>query len=53
MGKTLFDKIWSEHVVVQDIDKPSLIYIDLHLIHEVYFDLSQISLFDSQSELRI
>ena len=35
MGKTLFDKIWSEHVVVQDIDKPSLIYIDLHLIHEV------------------
>jgi len=35
MGKTLFDKIWDEHVVVQDIDKPSLIYIDLHLIHEV------------------
>ena len=29
MGKTLFDKIWDEHVVVQDIDKPSLIYIDL------------------------
>ena len=35
MGKTLFDKIWDEHVVVQDIDKPSLLYIDLHLIHEV------------------
>ena len=35
MGKTLFEKIWNEHVVVQDIDKPSLIYIDLHLIHEV------------------
>ena len=35
MGKTLFEKIWNEHVVVQDIDKPSLLYIDLHLIHEV------------------
>ena len=35
MGKTLFDKIWHEHVVVQDIDRPSLLYIDLHLIHEV------------------
>ena len=29
MGKTLFDKIWDEHVVVQDIDKPSLLYICL------------------------
>ena len=35
MGKTLFEKIWNEHVVVQDPEKPSLIYIDLHLIHEV------------------
>ncbi|HZQ03436.1 MAG TPA: aconitase family protein, partial [Gaiellaceae bacterium] len=33
MGKTLFDKIWDSHVV--DDDEPSLLYIDLHLVHEV------------------
>lgn len=33
--KTLFEKIWSEHVVVDDKDNPSLLFIDLHLVHEV------------------
>ncbi|MCF8568139.1 3-isopropylmalate dehydratase large subunit [Alicyclobacillus tolerans] len=33
--KTLFDKIWEQHVVVAEDDKPNLIYIDLHLVHEV------------------
>lgn len=33
--KTLFEKIWDNHVVVAPPDEPSLIYIDLHLIHEV------------------
>ncbi|WP_229776404.1 3-isopropylmalate dehydratase large subunit [Alicyclobacillus cellulosilyticus] len=33
--KTLFDKIWESHVVVAEEGKPSLLYIDLHLIHEV------------------
>ncbi len=33
--KTLFDKIWDSHVVVAEEGKPSLIYIDLHLVHEV------------------
>ncbi|MDJ0759152.1 MAG: 3-isopropylmalate dehydratase large subunit [Woeseiaceae bacterium] len=33
---TLFDKIWSEHVVVPETDDtPAVFYIDLHLIHEV------------------
>lgn len=34
---TLFEKIWNEHVVVEpdDENKPYLIYIDLHLVHEV------------------
>ncbi len=34
MGKTLFDKIWENHVV-ENIDGLTLIYIDRHLIHEV------------------
>ena len=35
MGKTLFEKIWNAHVVVEKQDGPSLIYIDRHLVHEV------------------
>jgi 3-isopropylmalate/(R)-2-methylmalate dehydratase large subunit len=33
-GKTLYDKIWDAHVV-EDQDGESILYIDLHLIHEV------------------
>lgn len=33
--RTLFEKIWDLHTVVEEKNKPSLIYIDLHLIHEV------------------
>ena len=33
--KTMFDKIWDAHVVHQESGAPSLIYIDLHLVHEV------------------
>ncbi|GKS67259.1 3-isopropylmalate dehydratase large subunit [Nitrosarchaeum sp.] len=35
MGKTLFEKIWDAHVVVEKENSPSLIYIDRHLVHEV------------------
>jgi 3-isopropylmalate/(R)-2-methylmalate dehydratase large subunit len=35
MAKTLFDRIWESHVVVQEAGCPSVLYIDLHLIHEV------------------
>ena len=35
MGKTLYDKIWDNHVVVEGSNTPSILYIDLHLIHEV------------------
>ena len=35
MGKTLAEKIWQEHVVRAKEGEPDLIYIDLHLIHEV------------------
>ncbi|MDC4226813.1 MAG: 3-isopropylmalate dehydratase large subunit [Candidatus Manganitrophus sp.] len=33
--KTMFEKIWEAHVVHEEAGKPSLIYIDRHLIHEV------------------
>jgi 3-isopropylmalate/(R)-2-methylmalate dehydratase large subunit len=33
--KTLYDKIWDAHTVHAESGKPSLLYIDLHLIHEV------------------
>lgn len=35
MGQTLLDKLWQAHVVRAADGEPSLIYIDLHLIHEV------------------
>ncbi len=34
-GKTLYDKIWDAHLVHEDTDGTSLIYIDRHLVHEV------------------
>jgi 3-isopropylmalate/(R)-2-methylmalate dehydratase large subunit len=33
--RTLFQKIWDRHVVVQEPDSPAILYIDLHLVHEV------------------
>jgi len=35
MGKTLAEKVWQDHVVRSAAGEPDLIYIDLHLIHEV------------------
>jgi len=35
MPKTLFDKIWESHVVAEQPDSPAILYIDLHLVHEV------------------
>ena len=35
MGKTLAEKVWDEHVVRSAPGEPDLLYIDLHLIHEV------------------
>jgi 3-isopropylmalate/(R)-2-methylmalate dehydratase large subunit len=35
-ARTLFDKVWTAHeVVVETADTPAVLYIDLHLIHEV------------------
>ena len=35
MPKTLYDKIWNEHLVHQQEDGTSLLFVDRHLIHEV------------------
>ena len=32
---TLFEKVWNTHVVAQEPDSPAVLYIDLHLLHEV------------------
>ena len=33
--KTLFEKVWEQHVVVEPKGEPTLLYIDLQLVHEV------------------
>ena len=35
MPSTLFDKLWDAHVVREQTGQPTLLYIDLHLVHEV------------------
>ena len=35
MSKTLYDKIWDDHLVHTQDDGTSLLYVDRHLVHEV------------------
>src|SRR5437763_1569563 len=35
MAKTLFDRLWESHVVRDEPGEPTLLYVDLHLVHEV------------------
>jgi len=35
MPKTLLQKIWDSHVVAEQPESPAILYIDLHLVHEV------------------
>jgi 3-isopropylmalate/(R)-2-methylmalate dehydratase large subunit len=35
MGRTLFEKVWESHVVTSGDGRPDLLYVDLHLVHEV------------------
>ena len=57
MSRTLAEKIWAEHVVRSAEGEPDLIYIDLHLIHEVTsaqaFDGLRLAAPISPSPLRI
>ena len=33
--KTLFEKVWQQHLVAEPAGEPTILYIDLHLVHEV------------------
>ena len=33
--RTMFDKIWDAHVVAEHPKRPAVLYVDLHLVHEV------------------
>ena len=33
--ETMFEKIWNAHLVKEELGKPSILYVDLHLVHEV------------------
>jgi 3-isopropylmalate/(R)-2-methylmalate dehydratase large subunit len=35
VGQTLFEKVWEDHVVARGDGRPDLLYVDLHLVHEV------------------
>ena len=35
LPRTLFEKVWDAHVVVQDAGAPAVLYVDTHLVHEV------------------
>jgi 3-isopropylmalate/(R)-2-methylmalate dehydratase large subunit len=35
MTKTLFERIWEAHIVREESGEPALLYVDLHLVHEV------------------
>ena len=34
-GRSLFEKVWDKHVVRDEPGEPTLLYVDLHLVHEV------------------
>ena len=34
-AKTLFEKVWEQHVVVEPKGEPTVLYVDLQLLHEV------------------
>jgi len=51
-AQTLFEKIWNEHVVIEKPGEPALLYIDLHLIHEVTSPQAFEALRDSGRKVR-
>ncbi|HVN63257.1 MAG TPA: 3-isopropylmalate dehydratase large subunit [Candidatus Binataceae bacterium] len=51
--KTLFEKIWDEHIVLEKPGQPALLYIDLHLIHEVTSPQAFESMRESGRKVRV
>jgi 3-isopropylmalate/(R)-2-methylmalate dehydratase large subunit len=52
MAKTLYDKIWDAHLVSAEADGTALLYIDLHLIHEVTTPQAFAGLAESKRKVR-
>jgi 3-isopropylmalate/(R)-2-methylmalate dehydratase large subunit len=52
MGKTLYEKLWDSHIVAQEADGDTLIYVDRHLLHEVSTPQSFAKLFAANRKLR-
>ncbi|KRM88702.1 3-isopropylmalate dehydratase large subunit [Liquorilactobacillus vini] len=52
MGKTLFDKVWEKHVITGQAGEPQLIYVDLHLVHEVTSPQAFEGLRENQRQVR-
>ena len=52
MPKTLYDKIWSDHLVHQQDDGTSLLFVDRHLIHEVTSPQAFAGLRNSKRDVR-
>jgi len=52
MAKTLYEKIWDSHFITQDKDAPALLYVDLHLVHEVTSPQAFASLKDKNIPVR-
>ena len=52
MSLTLYDKIWNEHLVYQQEDGTSLLFVDRHLIHEVTSPQAFESLRNSSRKVR-
>ncbi len=52
MSKTLYDKIWDEHLVHEQDDGTSLLYVDRHLVHEVTSPQAFEGLRDSKRQVR-
>ena len=52
MSKTIYDKIWKEHLVYEQEDGTSLLFVDRHLIHEVTSPQAFESLRNSKRKVR-
>ncbi len=52
MSKTIYDKIWNEHLVHEQEDGTSLLFVDRHLIHEVTSPQAFESLRNSKRKVR-
>ena len=52
MARTLYDKLWDSHVVAEEADGSTLIYVDRHLLHEVSTPQSFVALEESGKTVR-